>query len=566
MQEHDVARLADLLAQGAVLKRARELHFVHPIVREAIYLDLAPRARADAHARAAQSLAAAGASPERIAAQLLGTEPAGATWTIQPLRAAARQATAKGAVEVAVRYLRRALAEPPEAQLRPRLLLELGSACVAAGEQDAVAVLEEALALATDVEVQARVTLELGTAMLYGGQPAQAVRVVEHTLERLGDSETEHRPTLELLLLMHAHSTTTARELVAHRLRRAANAVERPGEHAPELLATVALNNADGSGTGDQATRLAVRALEGEHLLEGSAAESAGFYFATCALTLADRGDVCEPYFDRALEIARSAGSARAFASASCCRGWTRYRRGDLLGAEADLRGALDLALEFATVLYQLGLGALIKLQLDQGDHAGAAASVEGAALARCDPDSQLFQEFRGARARWHLAAGRPAAALDDALAIARWARRWGARADPWARWRPLAALAYAALGDTERAAATAHEAVERAREFGAADYLGMALRTAAGVVKREREIELLQERCRCSQAHRLGSSSRARWSTSGRRCGAPIADRRHARPCATACSWPADAMRRRSPSVQPQSSRPRVRARGDRC
>lgn len=492
LRERGAARLADLLVQAAVIKRSRALEFVHPIVREAIYRDLPPRERAAAHARAARSLASAAATPERVAAQLLETEPAGASCAVEQLRAAARQASATGAFEGAVRYLRRALAEPPEAPLRPEVLLELGTAGIAAGQADGQQALEQALHTASAVEVQVGAAIELGTAMLYGGRPADAVGIIERTLERLGPADDKHRRALELLLLMHAHSTTTARRLVADRLQRASKAVEAD-DPAPEVLATVALDGAQGTGTADQAARLAAAALASPHLL-GASAESAGFYFATCALTLADRGDVAEAYFDRALEIARRAGSARGFASTSCCRGWTRYRRGNLLGAEADLRGGLELALEFATVLYPLALGALIKAQLDRGDHDGASDSVHSAAIAGCDPESQLFQEFRGARARWHLAEGRPAAALEDALAIGAWADSWKLRSDPWTRWRSLVAQAHAALGDTARACAVAQEAVERAREFGAADHLGVALRTAASVATHVRAIEHLEE------------------------------------------------------------------------
>src|SRR3712207_8905848 len=45
--------------------------FLHPIVRDAVLTDLAPGERELLHARAAEILRDGGASPERVAAQLL---------------------------------------------------------------------------------------------------------------------------------------------------------------------------------------------------------------------------------------------------------------------------------------------------------------------------------------------------------------------------------------------------------------------------------------------------------------------------------------------------------------
>ena len=61
---------------------------------------------------------------------------------------AAHDALAGGAPEIAARYVRRALAEPPEAADRAALLLTLGITEWRAEQPDAVADLEQALAAA----------------------------------------------------------------------------------------------------------------------------------------------------------------------------------------------------------------------------------------------------------------------------------------------------------------------------------------------------------------------------------------------------------------------------------
>jgi hypothetical protein len=69
-----------------------------------------------------------GAPDEQVAAQLLAATPTGDRDVVEILMAAARAATHKGAPDIAVRYLRRAYAEPAPETHRARLLYELGVA------------------------------------------------------------------------------------------------------------------------------------------------------------------------------------------------------------------------------------------------------------------------------------------------------------------------------------------------------------------------------------------------------------------------------------------------------
>ena len=486
--------LADLLAQGAILKRSRPLEFVHPIVREAVYADLGEHERAAEHARAARLLWETGASSERIAAQLLGADPAHDAWAVDRLREAARRAAEKGAPEVAVRYLRRALAEPPVPALRPQVLLELGTLGAAIGEPDAMHRLREVLALAGEPEVGALAAFELGRGLLYLNQCAEAVHVIERTLGTLDHSHRDLRARLEVLLLMHAYTTTDVRRLALDHVHRIIRNVESSDRPAPELLAAAAMERAQTTGPAHEVARLAMRALADRRLLEGLSGESPALFLATGALTVAARGDLAEQHLDQAVREARRRGSARGFALASCFRAWTRVRLGNLPGAEADLRAFLDLAAAFSLdIVYAFGLGTLIGVLVERGEQNAAAAALEGLEPARCDPISSLYQELRAGSARLHLAQGRPQAALDEALAIARWEQE-GGRHDAWRHWRPLAALAHAALGQHDQAIAVASDAVRRAREFGAADYLGVTLRAAGVVAERERSIVLLSE------------------------------------------------------------------------
>ena len=122
----------------------RPLEFFHPLIGEAVYAELAPGARRLAHREAAAIVDASGVL-DRTAAHLLAAGPAGDPWVVERLRAAAREARDRGAPEIAARYLRRALAEPPLGTDRPGVLLGVGIAEWRAGEPDAVAHLQQAL-------------------------------------------------------------------------------------------------------------------------------------------------------------------------------------------------------------------------------------------------------------------------------------------------------------------------------------------------------------------------------------------------------------------------------------
>src|ERR1700733_763356 len=119
---------ADALRGAEILRCDRELAFVHPIVRAAIYGDLGVAHRSRLHAEAARLLEAVGAGRERVAAHLLEADPGAYTGAAEVLRDAARQALARGAPESAATYLHGALKEPMTCHERARVLGELGAA------------------------------------------------------------------------------------------------------------------------------------------------------------------------------------------------------------------------------------------------------------------------------------------------------------------------------------------------------------------------------------------------------------------------------------------------------
>src|SRR5207247_1797389 len=96
LDEHEASEAVAALARVDVLRPQQPLGFVHPLIRAAVYDSLTQLERDGGHERAAALLAAAGDEPERVAAQLLRSPPAGRPQSVATLREAARGASTRG--------------------------------------------------------------------------------------------------------------------------------------------------------------------------------------------------------------------------------------------------------------------------------------------------------------------------------------------------------------------------------------------------------------------------------------------------------------------------------------
>ena len=206
----DAARgAADDLVRAGIFAPAGRVGFVQPIVRAALYEDLAPGERQARHAAAAQVLAAEGAPAERVTAHLLRTAPTGDQWRVGTLRAAAMSAIRRGAPRAAAARLQRALAESPAEQERAEILTELGR-CEVATMDFAAAEDHLSAALTSDgaLTTRAEAASWLGRcAIVSGGRSAQAAADALTSLgEQLRPADPDRSVELgsELLLVTTA--------------------------------------------------------------------------------------------------------------------------------------------------------------------------------------------------------------------------------------------------------------------------------------------------------------------------------------------------------------------------
>ena len=492
------ATAADELAAAGILEEGRPLRFVHPIVRAAVEADLSPGERAGLHAAAAGCLANEGASAHRIAAHLLATDPAGDDRVAGSLLSAARTATANGAPDSAVAYLRRALAEPPSGRLRPDVLLELGFAESYAADPQAAAHLEAALEIAPATAAQVSITLALGRMLQIGGRNRESLEVFDRTRARLGATDRSAALTLEGAALGAAQFDAETADDAAPRIARLRRLAEEQPDVPPSVFGTLAVAAANANEPADAVARLALRALDGAPKLLPEAVDRPPFFYHACnALAFAERYQEALSRFGEALADARRLGSLPHVLGLSCYRALHHLRIGNLADAEADARVALETGPRLPGLHAAVALAALLETLAERGESEAAEAADQRYRLAEQFPTTMQAGWLIAARGRLRLAERRPAAALQDLLAAGDLFARLRISSASIAPWRSDAALAHLALGAQAEARTLAAEEVTLARAFKGPRTLGVALRAAGLTDGGRRGIELLRQAVR---------------------------------------------------------------------
>ncbi|MDA0158887.1 AAA family ATPase [Solirubrobacter ginsenosidimutans] len=482
LAEADAALAADALVRGGFFEA--DLSFVHPIVRAAVYDELAPGERRLIHARAANALLRRGAPDEQVASHILAApEHTGDGW-LEVLLRAADEARRRASLETAAVHLRRALGEPGAERgelLRMLGLCEGYSQDLRRGE----AHLRGALELADDAVAYGRCSLSLGRVLNVVGETAAAAGAFAAGLDRMGDEDPELALTLQADLVGGARLSSSLAEVWRERSA-AFRAATPDGPFRAMATAYAAIDAAYTLGARDEVVALAERALSGP-----LSPNRPPFYMAVYALLMCERFEAAHRHLTEALRLAHARGNLVTDPVVYCNRSSAARARGALAAARADAELGLDVSepSNFARrLLYATLLHCLIEEgALDQAEAVLAATELDGPL-----PDAAMCDDLLAARGRLRLARGDAVAALDDLLLVGRRERVWGPRGMLAPRyWAADAALAHAALGDREAALALSGEQLAVARELGAPGALGVALRTE-GVLRGD--VSLLEE------------------------------------------------------------------------
>jgi DNA-binding NarL/FixJ family response regulator len=463
----EATRLADHLRAAGLLDGAgAACGLTHPLVAGALYGAIAAGERSLRHGRAAALLGRERADPESVATHLLHSEPAAEPATVAALRAAADQAGRRGALEDALAFLQRALAEPPtDRAAAAEVRAQLGLLLATHGQPAAAAHLDDAVRSAVTAEQRYRVALAGARALGRGGRIEEAIALCRHALA--GPAGVDHdllsRVEAELVCgaWLRAPTVAEARERTQRRLA--------GPDRRPVWLIHAAWATACDARPEAESRRLLASAFAAGALVDNPGSMLGAF----AALTLIAGGE-----FHRSLEHPETCeGAFRAMAELPL---------GRITEAAADARLAFDGSPPSAWALIPL-VDALV--ELDELDEADLLASAAG------DPPPDLLTTamLLERRARLQLAQRRPVQAHDDCLAAALAWRRLGVEHPGLAGWRVDDCAALVALDDIAGARKLAEEHLELAERVGLSGPRGAGLRALAQTVDRSAAIGLLR-------------------------------------------------------------------------
>ena len=487
------AEAADHLAQADILHREAPFRFVHPIVRTAIYDDLPTSERFRSHLRAARILGADGASDDQVAAHLLATQPSDDRWVVDGLRKAAKGALEAGVPTAAVSYLRRGLTEPPPQDDMPELLTELGTAEARAGDPSAVEHLSQALELTSEARRRGAIALELGRALHMAGRVTETVSVLSRSSAELASIDDELALRIETELISAARMDRRTAPIVGERLSRLGGEVTGRAPAERVLLANLAFEAVIKGQPTETGTELAKQALGDGALLAEEGTESMTFYLTAWTLALYDRLEDARS-LEAAVSAAREQGSTLGVAWASFFRSNVAYRRGAVLDAESEARGALDLPTGEDWIGQPLAIAFLVDALIERGDVDAVADLLAGIRFERPVRDSIVYNALLYSRGRLGLVRDKYEPALHDFLACGERESAWGVRTPAFFPWRSNAAVALSKLERVGEAETLAAEEIELARAFGAPRALSIALRAGGLIAGGEEGLALLAE------------------------------------------------------------------------
>lgn len=489
-------RTADALRRAAILDPGESLRFMHPLVRNAVYADLAAGERGGAHATAAALLRDRGAQPERVASQLLAGEANGERAAVETLLEVGRRGLADGAPRAAVTHLARALREPPPADLRIEVLELLLAAGIRAADHEALAAAEPELRAVLEREPSSslRLVIPVTTAMALSARFEEAAAILQDAIRTVvaeGDVESAFSFEAQLRTL-----ATIVPGLPEVDLQKYVKEVE-PDSPAGRLAAAIEARAAAVDGASAQvAADAAERALGANCAIFEDDSEFSSAMSAVLILITTDRVDTAKEAADRALEIARGRDATPDLSRGLLLCGFAAWATGDLVAAESYMHQARELArLAEILALQLVCAGPLTEVLIERDELDRAAAILEETGIASGPvPENALFQFLLLGRGHLRYELGEFALAAEDFAALARQGQSLGFGPGPMLTVGPFAIAALVATGRRNEALEMAATCDYYARRWGAPASISHTLRGSAKAQGGAGEIELLEE------------------------------------------------------------------------
>ncbi|PWK80802.1 regulatory LuxR family protein [Lentzea atacamensis] len=488
----EVVAGADVLVRIGVFRPGPQLAFAHSIVRSAVEQDPGAVDREVVHARAALFRHRRRAPAEQVASHVLRSPGLADGWVIDVLTEAARCAVARGAPEIAVSYLQRALRHQLPEATHVRLLLQLGMTEMQVDPRAAVDHLGEAHRRAADPTTEAHVAVvlaqELGEQERYG----EAMRILDRAAAAVAPVDPELAQRVELHILCLTLDERYTESNVSTRLA----ALRRRDGLSPSTTRFIAAITAFASVLGDRtidetrepvmlAWQLRAHA-ESWQADQWNWTSTWEFGFVVLALVMTERLDLAEDYCSETLTAARERGMSMTAATAAALRAQVNLRRGRVAEAEVDARHALRVLDELAAGTRSgtiFALATLLEILMDRGDFGTAMRELTARGLDNDLPPVWRYNYLLVTRGLLRANLGDITGALADLSECGRRFHEGGMDDRAVLLWRSLSATLLDSIGNRAEALRLVREEVALARRWGAAGVLGFALR-AAGLVQ----------------------------------------------------------------------------------
>ena len=468
--------------------------FVHPLIRNALYTSTSPGDRFRLHHEAAALLRKRGAGAERIATQLLASEPQGERRGVEDLVAAGEQALTSGAPRSAIAYLNRAMAEPPPGDLKPAVLTPLLTAAFRAADQSVLAAIEADVFAewARDPDLRSRWALQLTMLMALGGRFDEAVSLLQDAVEvAVAEEDVEHAFQFSAQLNTLGSIVPSVPEVELGDF-----AEINPESPAGRLAAALEARSGMVDGSAEEVAKAARRALGQNGAIFAEEPELAAPTLSVMMLVAADDMEAARHGAECALKIAVERGATPDLVRAHFLTGFVAWGYGDLVSAEADMRQAIELGRMAGIVpLVLMFLGPYLEILIERDELETVETELETIGMAAGPvPASALFTLILLARAHLRVERGRLEEAAEDCLALAAMADELGAGGGPRAVAGPYAVVALMATGQRTEARKWVDNMTAEARRWGSPSTSAHVLRAAAAAEGGERGIEMLRE------------------------------------------------------------------------
>jgi tetratricopeptide (TPR) repeat protein len=475
-----------------------EFEFTHPLIESAVYNSIPDSLRTAMHGIAAKVVTDSGRGAAAASRHLLQVHPDDDEEVVEQLREAARAHLAVGAPVAARACLERALKEPPNPEIHPRVLYELGCATLLTAPAVTIGHLRTALALpGLDVAERVDAVVRLSQALLHNDQVAEAIRTVQAEASRHEHGPARLRLQACQFLWQGIHAAGVESPGRSKHLAELAAACTGRDDAERALLIVHGFDVMMHGGDADEVVAICDRALVNGRLGPGLGWTDSAWGFELPLMIASiyaytDRLDRAEALFSEAVREYETAGWSGGHVSLSYAYlGLALRRRGRLREAESTLRESLRLSdrVGHRLPLHWTAFCNLVDTLIARGHLDDAMEIAERYQFGPPYPSTILLPDARSVRGRLLLAVGRTEEGIEELEAAGRAAAERGHRNHLVAPWAADLARALADR-DPERARELAATVRAGAERLGTWTAIGEALRCEAALAPRHRAVE----------------------------------------------------------------------------